>query len=1049
MTCLAAFVTGSPLDVAAADETPVASSLALFDIRTGQWHLREGNLSASFYFGEPGDVPLMGDWDCDGEDTPAMFRPSNGFVYLTNRNAQSVAVNEFFYGMAGDIPLAGDWDGDGCDTFAIYRPTEGRVYLRNALGLGTADHSFYFGDPGDRPFAGDFDGDGFSTVGLYRDLTGFTYLRNTNDQGVAHLSFFYGDPADRIVAGDWNGDGSESVGIFRPSEARFYLSDYNRQGIADRQIGFGDGSWLPVAGTFHLEGPPTVDPGTASPWSDPATWPEGRVPGPGDVVTIPDGDVVLLDASPAALGGLNINGALIFDARPVTLRADWVMVRGALQIGTETAPHDAPATIVLTGDEGQDVMGMGTRVLGVLGSGTLDVHGAERSSWTHLASNASIGATSITLDDTVDWQPGERIVISSTDFDWEQAEERTLTSVSGNVVSFSEPLEHPHWGELQYFDGRILDERAEVALLDRSIQIRGEGPGIEAGFGGHTMFMPGSTVRIEHSEFTSMGQAGLLARYPLHWHHAGDVTGSYVRGASIHDNFNRCVTIHETDNLVIENSLGYNTRGHCFFLEDGSERGNELDGNLGLSTRRPDESNQLLPSDDEPATFWITNPDNVLRNNVAAGSEGTGIWYALPEHPLIENGAPSHLPIRFLPLGEFTNNTAHSNYRGIFVDNGPEPDGTTDSTNYRPRSIPTDEDSDPVIAHFDGVIAYKNRDRGIWTRGDHHLVTNAVLADNGVGASFASSETGIDGGLIVGESANLGNPHSWEETGPGGRSLPAPWDPAETIRGYDFYDGPIFAHNLHFAGFESRSQRAAGALSVLNFTDFTLDFRNEARGLSFSEDTNRVFLESRPLPTDSEDGEDGYRSAVFQDADGTTTGVSGAGVVVDNPILIDNECSFREAWGAWVCERDYQRLALSDRTSGGIGRVTITRDDGAQHTLLGSPAAGTRFHSSVLVGRSYTLSADIGWSGHMQFRTHDNPAPLYLVIDGWTTAPNLYRDWWIDERNRLESVGSVAEVLAGDGSRYYLEGTRLHLLLVPQENRDYAAIEVCSVQGCY
>ena len=196
--------------------------LAQFDPATGQWHMRDAvGATHTFFYGVPGDVPLLGDWDCDGDDTVGMYRPSNGFVYLRNSNTQGVADLDFFYGVAGDIPLAGDWNGDGCDTLAIYRA--GRVYVRNELGTGVADYDFYFGVPGDRPFAGDFDGDGVTTVGLYRDSTGFAYLRAENSTGTADVEFFYGAPSDRILVGDWDRDGDETVGIFRPAESRFYL----------------------------------------------------------------------------------------------------------------------------------------------------------------------------------------------------------------------------------------------------------------------------------------------------------------------------------------------------------------------------------------------------------------------------------------------------------------------------------------------------------------------------------------------------------------------------------------------------------------------------------------------------------------------------------------------------------------------------------------------------------------------------------------------------------------------------------------------------------
>ena len=194
----------------------------------------------TFFYGKPGDVALMGDWDCDGIATPAMYRPSNGFMYLRNTNDFGVADVEYFYGRASDIPLAGDFDGDGCDTLAIYRPDEARVYVKNTLGTGTAEYSFYFGKPGDKPFAGDFDGDGTDTVGLHRESTGYVYFRNTNDEGVADFDFFYGEPNDQITAGDWDGDGIDTVAVYRPKDKTLYLKNANELGNADFEIEVGD-----------------------------------------------------------------------------------------------------------------------------------------------------------------------------------------------------------------------------------------------------------------------------------------------------------------------------------------------------------------------------------------------------------------------------------------------------------------------------------------------------------------------------------------------------------------------------------------------------------------------------------------------------------------------------------------------------------------------------------------------------------------------------------------------------------------------------------------
>ena len=99
----------------------------------------------SFYFGNPGDAPFMGDWDGDGIDTPGLRRISNGFVYLRHSNSQGLADVEYFYGDPGDIVFTGDWDSDGDDTLGLYRPANGTVYLRNTNSTGVADLSFGVG----------------------------------------------------------------------------------------------------------------------------------------------------------------------------------------------------------------------------------------------------------------------------------------------------------------------------------------------------------------------------------------------------------------------------------------------------------------------------------------------------------------------------------------------------------------------------------------------------------------------------------------------------------------------------------------------------------------------------------------------------------------------------------------------------------------------------------------------------------------------------------------------------------------------------------------
>lgn len=222
------------------------------DPMTGEWFVPGSDgIVDRFFFGNPGDEAMMGDWDCDGVATPGLYRRADGYVYLRNSSSQGVADARFFFGNPGDRPLAGDFDGDGCDTVSVWRPQEARAFIINRLGrgdegLGPADHSYVFGVSGDEPFVGDFDGDGADTVGLHRASTGFVYLRNLQSTGNAHAEYYFGNPGDRIVAGDWTGDGVDSPTAFRPGKRTLYTALSNDGGLADRSCLGGERWWVPV-----------------------------------------------------------------------------------------------------------------------------------------------------------------------------------------------------------------------------------------------------------------------------------------------------------------------------------------------------------------------------------------------------------------------------------------------------------------------------------------------------------------------------------------------------------------------------------------------------------------------------------------------------------------------------------------------------------------------------------------------------------------------------------------------------------------------------------
>ena len=66
-----------------------------------------------------------------------------------------------------------------------------------------------------------------------------------------------------------------------------------------------------------------------------------------------------------------------------------------------------------------------------------------------------------------------------------------------------------------------------------------------------------------------------------------------VDSVSIHYANSRFLTIHQTNDVIVQNVVGYNTFGHGFFIEDGVEQNNTFDHNLGILVK----PGIILPTD--------------------------------------------------------------------------------------------------------------------------------------------------------------------------------------------------------------------------------------------------------------------------------------------------------------------------------------------------------------------------------------------------------------------------------------------------------------------
>jgi hypothetical protein len=191
-------------------------------------------------------VPLYGDWDGNGSETPATYE--GGVFKVRNDYLGGAPTATFsFASDARGFPVAGDFNGDGTDDVAVYR--NGLWQVRYSTGTTT---SFSFGAgtwPATVPVAGDWDGNGTDGIGTYTLATGKWNLRHTATAGgtpdAGSFLFWAGANASYPVVGDWDGNGTDTVGV--KSGPGWSLRNNIDAGAADVTFTFGLSNDLPLS----------------------------------------------------------------------------------------------------------------------------------------------------------------------------------------------------------------------------------------------------------------------------------------------------------------------------------------------------------------------------------------------------------------------------------------------------------------------------------------------------------------------------------------------------------------------------------------------------------------------------------------------------------------------------------------------------------------------------------------------------------------------------------------------------------------------------------
>ena len=106
----------------------------------------------------------------------------------------------------------------------------------------------------------------------------------------------------------------------------------------------------------------------------------------------------------------------------------------------------------------------------------------------------------------------------------------------------------------------------------------------DAHWGGEVRIHEGSEVALQGVELEKFGK-DQLGSYPIHFHMVGDasaVSPPVVIANSIHHSYNKCVAVHSSSNLTLQDNVCARIVGHIFYEETGDEKNVVFKHNLAL-----------------------------------------------------------------------------------------------------------------------------------------------------------------------------------------------------------------------------------------------------------------------------------------------------------------------------------------------------------------------------------------------------------------------------------------------------------------------------------
>lgn len=233
------------------------SELSMYRPANSVWYSQGQEENSGFSatkWGLSTDIVTPGDYDGDGQQDAAVWRPENGIWYILKSSNGLPLIIEWGKNTAGglpDIPVQADFDGDNITDVAVWRPDNGFWYvLKSSAGFDqTQPAIFCWGRLGDVPVAADYDGDGRADHAIFRSSENRWYIFESRLQSWnTHVFGRAGE--DLLVPADYTGDGKADAAIYRGGVWQVLNSE---SGKAETfEMGFADS--VPVPADYDGDG---------------------------------------------------------------------------------------------------------------------------------------------------------------------------------------------------------------------------------------------------------------------------------------------------------------------------------------------------------------------------------------------------------------------------------------------------------------------------------------------------------------------------------------------------------------------------------------------------------------------------------------------------------------------------------------------------------------------------------------------------------------------------------------------------------------------------